>query len=309
MAPTTTAVQKKTTLDEAFALAPQHLKRLLGSQEVADRFLVVALNQMRRTPGLAACSKESILDSLVRMARLRLDPSIPNEVYLVPFKGEASLIIGYGGLRKLVLRNPDVRDVFAQVVCQNDYYKPADSPISLPTHRLPEGFQPRGRAIGYYAPALLVSGVWRVVSMSKAEVAAHRDRYAASAKSTFWADNHPDKEGFTNFDKMGMKTCLRQLCSPRYLSLDAEVAEALETEEALYRPMPAAAAPSRPVAIPSPSLPLEHLSEELYGPRVDATGRQSYAVDPATGELHEEDDGQETLWEREARAAAQGEEA
>jgi len=282
---TTTAVQKKTTLDEAFALAPQHLKRLMGSQEVADRFLVIALNQMRKVPALATCSKESILDGLVRMARLGLDPSIPNDVYFVPFKNEASLIVGYGGLRKLVLRNREVRDVFAQVVCVNDYYKPADSPITLPMHRLPEAFQPRGRAIGYYAAAYLQSGFWRVVSMSRKEIEAHRDRYSMQAKGTFWADNHPDKEGLTNFDKMAMKTCLRQLCSPRYLSLDTDVAEALETEETLYRRVPAPLAPTRAVPVPTMTLPLEHLTEELYGPRTNPTGRESYHVHPETGEL------------------------
>lgn len=263
----TTAIQKKSPLDEAFALAPAHIRRLMGNSAVAERFLIVALNQFRKVPQLATCSKESILDALVRMARLGLDPSVPNDVYLVPYKQEAALIVGYGGLRKLVLRNPEVQDVFAQVVCQNDTYRPADSPVSLPIHRLPDAFHPRGRAIGYYAAAYLRSGFWRVVSMSKAEVAAHRDRYSQGSKSTFWADNHADKEGLTNFDKMAMKTCLRQLCSPRYLSLDTDVSEALATEEALYRPAMEASV-SRDVPRPSGTLPIATLSEELYGPPV-----------------------------------------
>ena len=270
MAPTTTAVAKKTSaVDEAFAVAPQHLKRLMGSEEVMNRFLVVALNQFRKVPQLASCTRESIVDSLVRMARLGLDPSVPNDVYLVPFHNkdlkasEAALIVGYGGLRKLVLNNPEVVDVFAQVVCQNDTYRPADSPITLPTHRLPERFQPRGRAIGYYAAAYLRSGFWRVVAMSRAEVEGHKERYGLGARGNFWADSHPDKEGLTNFDKMAMKTCLRQLCSPRYLSLDPQVSEALTTEEALYRPGLSPQTPARPVPVPSPSLPLERLSAEL----------------------------------------------
>lgn len=269
---TETAVShRKTSVDEAFALAPQHLKRLLGAQDVVDRFLVVALNQMRKVPQLATCTKESILDGLVRMARLDLDPSIPGEVYLVPYQKEASLIIGYGGLRKLVLRCPDVVDVFAQAVCENDHYQPAESPIALPTHRLPEAFKPRGRAMGYYAAAFLRSGFWRVIAMSRAEVVAHRDRYAASAKSTFWADNHPDKEGLTNFDKMGMKTCLRQLCSPRSLSLTAEVADALETEQTLYQPLPEAVQSPRPVPGLSGTVSAAALSEHLFGPGADPT--------------------------------------
>lgn len=299
----TTAVQKKTNVDEAFALAPAHVKRIMGSPQVADRFLVVALNQFRKVPALAACSPASIVDALVRMARLGLDPSIPNDVWLVPYKNEASLIVGYGGLRKLVLRHPDVVDVFAQVVCANDVYRPAETQVSLPTHRLPEGFQPRGRAIGYYAAALLKSGIWRVVSMSVAEVEGHRDRYSQAAKSTFWARNMPDKEGLTNFDKMACKTVLRQLCSPRYLSLDQDVAEALETEEAIYRTAPAEV--SRPVPIPAMSTPIEVLASELSGDQEDARAAQQAAregkprqarkdtpappVNEETGEIEEDD--------------------
>src|SRR5262245_61676899 len=106
--PISTVVQKKTAVDEAFALAPAYLKRLFGSPEVVDRFLIIALNQVRKVPQLASCRRDSLLDALVRMARLGLDPSVPNEVYLVPYNREAALIVGYGGLRKLVLRNPAV---------------------------------------------------------------------------------------------------------------------------------------------------------------------------------------------------------
>ena len=308
--PATTAVQKKTTIDEAFALAPAHLKRLLGSPEVVDRFLIIALNQVRKVPQLASCSRDSILDALVRMARLGLDPSVPNEVYLVPYSKEAALIVGYGGLRKLVLRNPEVQDVFAQVVCEHDTYRPAESPVALPIHRLPEGFKPRGRAIGYYAAAYLRTGFWRVVTMSKAEVMAHRDRYAQGAKSTFWADNHPDKEGLTNLDKMAMKTCLRQLCSPRYLSLDADISEALKAEEAIYRPLPEAMVP-RAVPRPSGNLPIETLTEELYGPPVMMTptaGKGAPAMQDTQEATNATQDaqageGSPTLWEQEEAAA------
>lgn len=278
--PASTAVQKKSPLDEAFALAPAHIRRLMGSAEVADRFLIIALNQFRKVPQLAACSKESILDALVRMARLGLDPSVPNECFLVPYKQEASLIVGYGGLRKLVLRNPEVVDVFTAAVCQNDTYHPAESPVSLPIHRLPESFAPRGRTIGYYAAAYLRSGFWRVVSMSKAEVAGHRDRYAASAKSTFWADNHADKEGLTNFDKMALKTCLRQLCSPRHLSLDADITEALRTEEGLYQSREEATITRRAAPRFAGHLPLATLSEELYGPPVIMTPSIGHTPSP-----------------------------
>lgn len=257
----------------------QEVLALVSSPRAAEIMSVVILNQFRKTPKLWQCSQESLMDAVARIARLRLDPAIPNEVWLIPYGTDATLLYGYGGLRKLALRSPEVRDIFAQVVCVNDTYHPAENPISLPVHKLPEGFQPRGRAIGYYAAALLTCGTYRVVSMSKAEVAAHRDRYSAAARSQFWAENRPDLAGLTNFDKMALKTVLRQLCSARHLSLDADVAEALAAESVLYQPTNAAlqgqgdvpridAAVSRAVEA---SKSVEEHSSDLYGDQVDPT--------------------------------------
>ena len=228
-----------TPFEAALMRTKRSVETLTGSREAADALVVLVLNQARRVPALFRCTSESIMDAVVRIARLHLDPAIPNEVWLVPFGTEATLIFGYGGLRKLVLRSPDVQDVFTQVVCQNDAYHPAANQVELPIHRLPEGFKPRGRAIGYYAAAYLRSGHWRVVSMSRAEAEGHRDRYSKAAKSDFWADNRADKEGLTNFDKMAMKSCLRMLCSPRMLTLDADITAALASEERLYQETPA----------------------------------------------------------------------
>jgi hypothetical protein len=114
-------------------------------------------------------------------------------------------------------------------------------------------FTPRGRAVGYYAAALLRSGNWRVVVMSKAEVEGHRQRYSQAAQSQFWADTRPDLEGLTNFDKMAMKTCLRELCNPRKLTLSSDIARALADEEAILRQPAAASQGYTPQAMERPA--------------------------------------------------------
>jgi recombination protein RecT len=212
----------------------QHIAHLLPQTEIRQRFAAVLVQQIRINPALQKCNPDSVLAAIVRMAQLHLDPAIPNECWLVPYKSEASFIVGYGGLRKLALRSPEVKDILVSAVHEHDTYESPNTPTELPLHRRPGSFRPRGRAIGYYAAALLRVGHWRVIEMSREEVKSHRDRYSKAAQSTFWAEGKPDEEGLSNFDKMALKTVLRQLCSPRHLTLTADAQTALAQEEVLY---------------------------------------------------------------------------
>jgi phage RecT family recombinase len=237
-----TAMQKRdyTPLETALLASRKSLTTLLGSQEKADALIVEVLNMARKAPDLHRCSPESIQYAVVRIASLHLNPALPNEVTIIPRGGKAEPQYGYGGLRKLVLRSPDVVDCFAREVRVNDTFAPPPTPVALPVHQLPGGFEPRGRVIGYYAVAQMRNGNWRYWPMSVAEVEKHRDQYAQkNQKGDFfvsWSRGMVDREGLSGFDKMGMKTCLRMLCNPRDFSLEPEVYEAIKAEESLMQP-------------------------------------------------------------------------
>src|ERR1700704_3957480 len=92
------------------------LGTVLGSQEAANCFLVEVFNQARRVPALQRCTIESTRFHLLRVARLRLDPALPNEVFFIPrtlrqsdgkYAMELTVQYGYGGLRKLVMRSAE----------------------------------------------------------------------------------------------------------------------------------------------------------------------------------------------------------
>jgi phage RecT family recombinase len=270
-----------TRLEVAVYALPKTLTKILGTRELAEAFVVEVLNMGRKTPGLHQCSVESLQYAVVRMARLGLNPSIPNEVWLIPRKGQAELQYGYGGLRKLVLRSPEVLDCFARDVRVNDEYHSPETPVSLPIHRLPERFAPRGRVEGYYAVALVRGGNWRTVQMSVAEVEAHRERYSQRDSRTgqwgqSWSQAHADLEGLTNFDKMGLKTVLRMLCNARDLTLSADVVEVLR-EEAL----PVVDAPVIVPALTQRTAPtVEELMHDLAGDAEQVAVRVEREVRP-----------------------------
>lgn len=294
--PTDTAIQRYTPLEETLLSCRKSLTTILGTPEKAGQLVVEVLNMARRTPDLVRCDPVSLTFAVIRIASLRLNPSLPNEVFIIPRRLtrdnasvlEATLQYGYGGLRKLIMRSPEVQDVFAREVRANDTYQPPPTPVELPRHSVPGAFAPRGRVIGYYAAVLLTCGNWRTWMMSVGEVEAHRNRYVPTdrdgAYGSSWQRNREDQEGLTNFDKMGLKTCLRMLCNPRDFSLEAEVAAAIAAEDVLLKETPAQLqgyTRSGQRSMPSAAVretPLDEHVEDLYGPSQGKRGGQSVKV-------------------------------
>jgi recombinational DNA repair protein RecT len=129
--------------------------------------------------------------------------------------------------------------------------------------------------------AQIKGGNWRFWPMSVAEVEAHAKRYVPDLeRAPAWqGGKRPDVDGLTSFDKMSLKTCLRMLLNARDFSLEADVVQALESEEAWRREtaaeaqgltrsgerpqLPEAASPPPPDGAPGQAM--SELIDELYG--------------------------------------------
>lgn len=73
---------------------------------------------------LQKASPMSIYAALITSAQLGLEPSgVRGEAYLVPFKGECTLIPGYRGLIKLALQSSMVKSIDAQLVYEGDKFR------------------------------------------------------------------------------------------------------------------------------------------------------------------------------------------
>jgi recombinational DNA repair protein RecT len=242
MATTTPDVQRPprqyTNLEHALwskAFA-RDLSAFWGDDRSAAAFIAEIFNQARHVPRLHQCTIDSIQLNVARIAALRLNPALPNMVAFIPRTEEGRLNLtvqfGYAGLRELVMRHPDVKDAFTRAVCVNDHFAPPATLTGPPEHRLPGGFQPRGRVIGYFAVIELVNGNWRFWSMSVSEIEAHIKRYIPKPGPAWSQANRPEEDGLTARDKMSMKTCLRMLCNGRDVPMTAEAREALAVEAA-----------------------------------------------------------------------------
>jgi recombination protein RecT len=167
-----------------------------------ERLIRLAVTELRKNPKLMECSTPSFIGAIMQCAQTGLEPGIDGQAYLVPYKGECTFIIGYKGFVSLMYRNPKVKKVFANFVCENDQFEYSYGIDEKFNHK--PAFQDRGDVIYYYAYVKLDGGESTYLVMSKPDVIAHARKYSP-------AYNRPGSPWQDDFDSMAMKTCLRQL--------------------------------------------------------------------------------------------------
>ena len=150
------------------------LPRHMDADRVGRLALTVVRQSMREKDkgnareSLADCSPESFAGALLTSAALGLEPGVNNECYLVPYKGECTLIVGYQGYAKLFYQHPLAKNLDAQVVHANDLFDYAYGTTPFLKHRPALG--DRGAVIAYYAVANLSTGASAFVVLTPDEV-------------------------------------------------------------------------------------------------------------------------------------------
>ena len=182
------------------------LKAILPQIIPLERFVGVALTALARNPKLVACKPESLLRCMVQAAvvGLEIDNSL-GHAYLVPFKQECTLILGYRGLVQLMHRTAAVRSIAAHVVREGDefnynfglepklFHRPAAAPAD-------EQFA--GQKVTYaYAVITYTDGMKQFDVMGRKEIDTVRSRSRASHEGP-WVTDYPE---------MAKKTVLRRL--------------------------------------------------------------------------------------------------
>lgn len=198
-----------------------------------ERIMRIALTAFRRNSALEECTPLSLLASVIQASQLGLEIGQNGEAFLVPYGTECQLIPGYKGLMKLVRQSGYVQDIYAQEVRQADLFK-----MSFGLHReliheplchhggFPATDEERGDVIGFYAVAVLPTGLRTFVAMSVHQINKIRDEsrgYQSALlkkRATPWIDQYVP---------MGLKTALRSLCGKLPMSSELHTALALDT--------------------------------------------------------------------------------
>jgi recombination protein RecT len=100
------------------------IARVLPKKMDAVKMAQVAMTVFRKSDALQKCSPASILSSLIECAQLGLETDRTlGHAYLVPFKGECTMIAGYKGYIALAMRTGQVSAVWAEVVREADTFQ------------------------------------------------------------------------------------------------------------------------------------------------------------------------------------------
>ena len=153
------------------AVLPKHLD--------ADRMLKLALVAASQNPDLLNCTPESVIRSVMIAGQLGLDCSgALGSAYLVPFKRECQLIIGYRGMIDLVRRAGELSQIEARVVYSADEFE-LEYGMQPKFRHVPKLDGDRGRPRLAYCIARLRDGSTHVEVMTMDEL----ERVRASSRS------------------------------------------------------------------------------------------------------------------------------
>jgi recombination protein RecT len=196
------------------------LEQVLGRE--AERFQRIALTEIRRNPLLQECEPLSVLGALMLCAQLDLEPGPLGHAYLVPYKREATFVLGYKGMIELANRSGRLRSIVARTVHEGDAWEYAYGAASDRLRHVPTTPANRGPVVCYYGVARFASpsgAVPHVMYPEEIEAARARSQLGRQGKGPWQTDYEP----------MAHKTVIRRM--QPWLPQSVALARALDADE------------------------------------------------------------------------------
>ena len=200
----------------------QTIHDLLEEQEInPQQFLHMAINQIKRNKKLLSVFEKnpaSVFSSILTCAEFGLSPtSQMGEAWLIPYGNDCQFQIGYQGLTKILYKNPDVQNITAECVYENDEFQYSLGLNPNLTH-IPVAVK-RGKLIAVYCvvrfrnqdPIFKVMTVEELKQIQNLSKAGNRSVWFSPTDPQYW---------------MLKKTCFKQLCKllPKHLNMSKVIA-------------------------------------------------------------------------------------
>lgn len=267
------------------------IKSCLPKHLTPERMCRIAVQTISHTPQLQKCSPASLVGAIVEASSLGLEIDTRGLAYLVPYKNDVTLILGYKGLMDLAYRSGRVANIYAETVCENDEFVFELGLEPKLTHK--PNLEERGKLRAVYAVAKLKDADPVFVVLGKTEIDKIRKASRASSNGPWvqWEE------------EMWKKTAIRRLC--KYLPLSPEMQRAVALDEAADANIAQHLGES-----------ILDLGEDAYGPskaealntaleakaeRIEEPAKAEHAPAPATSSHDNDDDDEEDFYRSAAR--------
>lgn len=189
-----------------YAKSPEIMQRfteLIGNETTAGIYIYGVIAAVANSDALQKCEPQSIMKAAADAAALGMsvDPNI-KEAYLVPYKDQASLIVGWRGLRNMAYNTGKVRYLNVGALYEGQEWV-QDQLTGVSEIK---GHKTGKEAIGYFAYMETKDHRIHTHYMTNEEIQDHKKKYAKGYNREGSAWN-------TDFEKMAKKTVLRQVLS------------------------------------------------------------------------------------------------
>ena len=115
--------------------------------------------------------------AVMQAVQLGLEPGLLGHCYILPYKREATFIIGYKGMIDLARRSGHIQSIYAHAVHENDEF---EYELGLHPNWSISRHMERGAFIGAYAVAHFKDGGYQMEFMPKSEIEKRRKRSASA---------------------------------------------------------------------------------------------------------------------------------
>lgn len=194
-------------------------------QDGTPQFMASVLTLANSNKLLGECDPIKLYNCCLMAAALKL-PFNQNlgQAYIVPFKGEPQLQIGWKGFIQLAQRSGQFKRINCSDVREGEITDRDRLTGEVYFDWLDDDEREKKQVIGYVAYFELLNGYQQTLYMSKAEVEAHAKKYSQTYKQGFgvWKDN---------FDAMARKTLIKRILN-QFAPLSVDMAKAMEYDQA-----------------------------------------------------------------------------
>lgn len=208
--PVQNPVKKDDTIFDLIEKSKSQMALAIPNSMSVDRLARVFVTELRRNPKLLECNKMSLMSCMMQTAQLGLEVGVIGQAYLVPFKGECTLILGWKGLVALALRSGNVKSMFASCVYEDDEFDFSFGTDAFLKHK--PKLDGTGKMIAVYSVATLADGSKQFDVMSAQEVEAIKRRSKTSSSGPWQTD----------YAEMAKKTVIRRFCKILPVSTEAQ---------------------------------------------------------------------------------------
>jgi recombination protein RecT len=199
------------------------IQNVLPKHLTPERIARIAYTAIANNPKLRECSSISLANAVITASQMGLEIGGPlGMAHLVPFKNEATLIIGYKGFMDLAYRSGIVSNFSAQPVYENDHFEYSYGLNPNLEHRPVN--KDRGKLVYAYAVCHYTSGGYDFEVVNAADIADTKSMSAGARsgrKDCPWND---PKQEWT----MWVKTAIRRLAKRIPQSPDIQRAAAID---------------------------------------------------------------------------------